>query len=189
MLFRSKEKGKGTGLGLSTVYGIVKQSGGEILCDSEPGKGTSFKVYLPRVWEESLPENMPQKNYKAAGCTETILIAEDEKAIRNLLREALESVGYKTILAATGEESLLVCKEYQGPIHLVITDVVMPGMSGNLLAKSLKELRPGIKILYSSGHTDNAFFRQDILENGSLFLQKPYNLGTLYKKIREVLDS
>jgi two-component system cell cycle sensor histidine kinase/response regulator CckA len=186
--FTTKEKGKGTGLGLATVYGIVKQSGGNIWCYSEPGKGTTFKVYLPQVMDE-VPAAVPQKKGAKTACgTETILIAEDEETIRELASEMLSIAGYKVIPAANGGEALLACKNFKGTIHLLLTDVVMPQMSGKQLVQSLLELRPGLKVLFTSGYTDDAIVHHGFLDEGTPFLQKPFNMDTLTRKVRDVLD-
>ena len=187
--FTTKEKGKGTGLGLATVYGIVKQSGGNIWCYSEPGKGTSFKVYLPVAAQGAPPALQSRKETDPQRGTETILIAEDDNAIREIASALLRRAGYSVLPAANGGEALLACKNFPDTIHLLVTDVIMPGMSGKMLAKHLQELRPDLKVLFTSGYTDNAIVHHGVLDEGTPFLQKPYNRETLTRKVREVLDS
>jgi two-component system cell cycle sensor histidine kinase/response regulator CckA len=186
--FTTKEKGKGTGLGLSTVYGIVKQSGGNIWVYSEPGKGTAFKIYLPRVDEplEEAGEVVVQK--EIAGRGETILVVEDEEKVRQLTVQILRRQGYTVLEASQGNEASHICEQHKGPIHLMVMDVVMPGMNGRELAKSLEPHHPEMKVLYMSGYTDNAIVHHGILEKGLSFLQKPFTLEGLLRKVREVLD-
>jgi two-component system cell cycle sensor histidine kinase/response regulator CckA len=185
--FTTKEKGKGTGLGLSTVYGIVKQSNGYVFAQSEIGAGTTFYVYLPRVEdaaEEISPVTVPPNE---AGGTETVLLVEDEESVRELVHLTLVSRGYKVIEAENGEAGLRVAAECKEPIDILITDVMMPGMGGRDLAKQLLELRPGIGVLYLSGYTEDAIATQGVLSPGTAFLQKPFTLQNLAKKVREVL--
>jgi signal transduction histidine kinase/ActR/RegA family two-component response regulator len=186
--FTTKEKGKGTGLGLSTVYGIVKQSGGNIWVYSEPGKGTTFKIYLPRVDEplEEAGEKVVQK--EIAGRGETILLAEDEEKVRQLTGQILTQNGYTVLEASHGDEASHICEQHKGPIHLMVMDVVMPGINGRELAKSLEPHHPEMKVLYMSGYTDNAIVHHGILEKGLSFLQKPFSTDGLLRKVREVLD-
>ncbi len=186
--FTTKEKGKGTGLGLSTVYGIVKQSGGNIWVYSEFGKGTAFKIYLPRVDEppEEAGEKVVQK--EIAGRGETILVVEDEEKVRQLTVQILTKNGYTVLEASHGDEASHICEQHKGPIHLMVMDVVMPGMTGRELAKSLEPHHPEMKVLYMSGYTDNAIVHHGILEKGLSFLQKPFTLEGLLRKMREVLD-
>jgi two-component system cell cycle sensor histidine kinase/response regulator CckA len=187
--FTTKEKGKGTGLGLSTCYGIVKQSGGNIWAYSEPGRGTTFKIYFPKV-DESLKE--AKEEDKAAEIlkgTETILAVEDEIEVRKLVAEILKGRGYRVIEASDGEEAIKVAQKNSGDkIHLLLTDVVMPGMSGRELAEILAPHHPGLKILYMSGYTDNAIVNHGVLEEGVNYIQKPFTLDALARKVREVLD-
>jgi len=187
--FTTKEAGKGTGLGLSTVYGIVKQSGGNIWVYSEPGQGTTFKVYLPYV--DKLAEAMEKPTIAAAmpHGSETILVAEDEETVRKLACQVLRNSGYQIIEVPNSREALLASERYEGPIHLLLTDVVMPQMSGRELAKRLTSLRPTMKVLYMSGYTDDAIVHHGILEPGLAFIQKPFTPGTLARKVREVLDA
>jgi CheY-like chemotaxis protein len=186
--FTTKEKGKGTGLGLATVYGIVKQSGGYIWVYSEVGKGTTFKIYLPRT-EEEVDESGPgQSGVKAQQGTETLLLAEDEEAVRALVRNVLKEKGYRVLEASRGEEALELAEQYWGPIDMLVTDVVMPQMSGRELARRLVNLHPQIKVLYISGYADNADWYQGGLDSGVAFLQKPFSSEVLARKVREVLD-
>ena len=187
--FTTKEKGKGTGLGLSVVYGIVKQSGGEIWVYSEVGQGTSFKIYLPRV-EEPLEKARGRANKIEAlpAGTETVLVVEDEEEVRKLTVLVLKRQGYKILEAAQGGGALLICEKHDGPIHLMVTDVVMPGMSGHDLAKRVESLHPEMKVLYMSGYTDDAIVHHGVLEPGTNFIQKPFTPDSLARKVREVLD-
>jgi PAS domain S-box-containing protein len=188
--FTTKEQGKGTGLGLSTVYGIVKQSDGFIWAYSEPGRGTSFKIYLPRVEGDVVPalEVVPTPVELPHG-VETVLLVEDEEAVRNLVRTILQEYGYTVLEAYHGAEALRVAIRHEGPIHLLLTDVVMPLMSGRQLADKLAPLRPDMKVIYMSGYTDHTIVHHGILEPGTTFLQKPFTPGALISKLREVLDS
>jgi len=186
--FTTKKEGKGTGLGLSTVYGIVKQSGGNIWVYSEPGKGTTFKIYLPRV-----DEPLKELREKAMGVEiprgdETILIVEDDEVVLKLAVRILSDQGYKVLQAPQGLDAFLICAEHDGPIHLLLTDVVMPKMSGRELAETLISLRPGIKVLYMSGYTDNTITHHGILDEGTNYIQKPFSVAALARKVREVLD-
>jgi PAS domain S-box-containing protein len=189
--FTTKERGKGTGLGLSTVYGIVKQSGGNIWVYSEPGQGTAFKIYLPRDLSASVTvtsSRLAAVPTPSTG-TETILVVEDEEAVRDIARRILREAGYTLLTAASPENALLTCKTQQGKIHLLVTDVVMPQMSGRLLAERLALERPGIKVLYMSGYTDDAIVHHGTLAPGTNFIGKPFSAADLTRKVREVLDS
>ncbi len=186
--FTTKEQGKGTGLGLATVYGIVKQSGGYIWVYSEPGKGTTFKIYLPRVQEVAPLAKKVEGNVRATAGSETILVVEDNEAVRRFVREILEAKGYTLLEAGGSEEALKLAESHPEPIHLFLTDVVMPRMNGPELAAHLAPLHPEVKVLYMSGYTDNAVVHHGILESGTHFLQKPFNPETLARSIREVLD-
>ncbi len=187
--FTTKELGKGTGLGLATVYGIVKQSGGYIWVYSEPGQGTTFKVYLPRL-EEAVETAQPEREIvRPARGSETVLLVEDEENVRQLVRQTLEKNGYTVLEARAGAEATQLSAQHPGPIHLMLTDVVMPKMSGRELAERLALLRPGIKVLYMSGYTDNAIVHHGVLDPGTAFLQKPFTAADLGQKVREVLDS
>ena len=182
---------KGTGLGLSTVYGIVKQSGGYIWVNSEPGKGTSFKIYLPRIAERAEPAQVVASNESAfiEPGTETILLAEDEANLRYLARQFLEKQGYKVIEAADGAVAMQIAVAHEGVIHLLLTDVIMPGMNGRELAQRIAEIRPQTKVLYMSGYTENVIGHNGTLDAGVRLLQKPFTLRDLKSKVREVLDS
>jgi two-component system cell cycle sensor histidine kinase/response regulator CckA len=186
--FTTKERGKGTGLGLSTVYGIVKQSGGFIWVYSEPGKGTTFKVYLPRIDGSN---DQPRTEDKAAISfqgSETVLIIEDEAAVRLLASRILRNHGYTVLEASDGTEALHISREYKDKIHLIITDVVMPGMSGTALVSRIQDERPDIRALYMSGYTDNAIVHHGMLDSDVAFLQKPFTVGGLARKVRDVLN-
>jgi two-component system cell cycle sensor histidine kinase/response regulator CckA len=186
--YTTKEKGKGTGLGLSTVYGIVKQSGGNIWVYSEPGQGTTFKIYLPREEEplEEIREKVVKEEFPRG--SETVLVVEDEEEVRKLAVRILQKQGYKVLEASQGNEALFICEQHEEPIHLLVTDVVMPGMSGRELSERLTSLRPEIKILYMSGHTNSAIVHHGVLEPGVNLLQKPFTPEALARKVREVLE-
>jgi two-component system cell cycle sensor histidine kinase/response regulator CckA len=186
--FTTKEKGKGTGLGLSTVYGIVMKSGGNIWVYSEPGLGTTFKIYLPRV-DESLEEMREKVTREELPCGgETILVVEDEEDVRRLAVRVLERQGYTVLETSCGDHALVLSKERKEPIHMILTDVVMPGMSGCQLADQLLPLHPKMKVLYMSGYTDNAIVHHGVLEEGINYIQKPFTIDGLAKKVREVLE-
>jgi PAS domain S-box-containing protein len=187
--FTTKGPGKGTGLGLATVYGVVKQSGGYIYVYSEPNRGTTFKIYLPQVNAE-LDKLAPDtgKRRSARG-SETILFVEDEQSVRELVRDYLVSAGYCMLEASDGVQALRVAAAHPGPIHMLITDVVMPHLSGPELVAKLSPQRPDLKVLFISGYTDDTVFRHGVLEGGVAFLQKPFNLKALSQKIREVLSN
>jgi len=186
--FTTKEPGKGTGLGLATVYGIVTQSGGYIWVYSEPGHGTTFKIYLPRV-DESSPAAHAEQVARVPKGTETILVVEDEEALREITREILTGQGYTVIEAPSGAAALKLAEQHTGPIHLLLTDVVMPGMSGRELAQNLAARQPAMKLLFMSGYTDDAIVRHGVLEEGTAFIQKPFTLASLTTRVRDVLDS
>jgi PAS domain S-box-containing protein len=186
--FTTKEQGKGTGLGLSTVYGIVKQSGGHLWVYSEMGKGTTFKIYLPRVDEIIESDEARDTLAELLQGRETVLLTEDEEQVRQMIRMILEMSGYCVLEASDGEEALSIYKQHEGQIDLVMTDVVMPQMSGRELAQSLEVLHPGIKVLYMSGYTDDAIVRHGLLDQEIAFLQKPFTPDVLIRKVREVLD-
>ena len=186
--FTTKEKGKGTGLGLATVYGIVQQSGGTVNVYSEPGHGTSFKCYLPRA-SEAVEAPAPESAASAATGSETILLAEDEEAVRKAVRQTLTRHGYRVLETAGGPAALALVKSHPGPIHLLLTDVVMPGMSGRELADRLTARRPEVRVLFMSGYTDDAVVRHGMLEPGLAYLQKPFCPDVLAEKVREVLDA
>jgi len=202
--FTTKDQGKGTGLGLSTVYGIVRQSGGHIRLDSEPGKGATFHVYLPRV-EQSRPalargvsgqgegtvvgRDEARERTEARRRRETVLLVEDAKRVRQVVREILEMNGYEVLEARHGAEALRLSAQHQGLIQLMVTDVVMPEMSGRELAQRLMPLRPDMRVLYMSGYTDDAIVRHGVLDSGIAFIAKPFTPDGLAAKVRDVLDS
>jgi CheY-like chemotaxis protein len=186
--FTTKEVGKGTGLGLSTVYGIVKQSGGNIWVYSEPGVGTVFKVYLPQVGAAEGTTEKPAPDIKEFRGSETILLVEDEDVVRGLTRKILVEAGYKVLDARSGDEAIRLCRHYRGPIDLLLTDVVMPETSGKEVAERLQELRPAARVLFMSGYTDEAIVRHGVLDENVDFIQKPFTWTRLGKKVRDVLD-
>jgi signal transduction histidine kinase/ActR/RegA family two-component response regulator len=188
--FTTKEPGRGTGLGLSTVYGIVKQSGGYIWVDSEEGKGTRVHIYLPRVrvGQRSNAESRRLHPTSTPRGSETLLLVEDEEGVRDLIREWLAGHGYEVLTAGNGVEALEVIAGFDGQIDLLLADVVMPQMGGPALAKRLTTLRPETRVIYLSGYADEALGDRQVLENGAAFLQKPFALESLVRKVREVLD-
>ena len=185
--FTTKGPGKGTGLGLATVYGVVKQSGGYIYVYSEVGRGTTFKIYLPQVTAKLDVTSPDAEKRRSSRGTETILFVEDEQSVRELVRDFLVGAGYCVLEASDGVQGLKVAAAHPGPIHMLITDVVMPHLSGPQLAAKLSAQRAGLKTLFISGYTDDTVFRHGVLEGGVAFLQKPFNLKALALKIREVL--
>jgi CheY-like chemotaxis protein len=185
--YTTKESGQGTGLGLSTVYGIVKQSGGYIWVYSEVGKGTTFKVYLPRV-KDAVQVSLPALAPTTRKGHETILLVEDEPAVRELTQMVLSERGYKVIEAQTPKDAERLAGNNGVEIHLLLTDVVMPGMSGRELAKRLTERYPNLRVLYMSGYTYNVIARDGTLEEGISFLQKPFTPQVLAERVREALD-
>jgi len=185
--FTTKEKGKGTGLGLSTVYGIIKQSGGYVLVESELRHGTTFRIYLPRVEDALEPAGAVGALSSQTRGSETVLLVEDEESVRQLVRETLESKGYKVLEADHGEAALQLAADHASEIDILITDVVMPGMSGRELSARLCATCPHTKVLYLSGYTEDAIAHEGVLESGTAFLQKPFTLQMLSRKVREVL--
>lgn len=185
--FTTKPKGKGTGLGLATLYGVVKQNKGAVTVYSEVGKGTAFRIYLPRYAEAGKPRESVVEVAEVLSGKETILLVEDEKMVRTMAERGLGNRGYKILACGTGQEALAVMDKMREPIHLLLTDVVMPEMSGPDLAKKVEEKRPGIKVLFMSGYTDEMMAAHGILEEGTHFIQKPFTPSTLAKKVREVL--
>jgi len=188
--FTTKEKGKGTGLGLATVYGIVKQGHGYVMVDSEEGKGSTFKVFFPRVAEEggaemsgsSLPES-------SVGASATILVVEDDEKIRTMIRRFLGSKGYNILEAGQAEDAFSLCELHKKNIKMIITDILMPGISGVDLAAQIRSLYPHIKILYISGYTDQINTLSDLTELKNNFLLKPFTAEILVGKVQEILDS
>jgi two-component system cell cycle sensor histidine kinase/response regulator CckA len=187
--FTTKEVGKGTGLGLSMIYGIIKQSGGNIYVYSEPGRGTTFKIYLPLVVEENGSRELCEAAPEGARGSETVLMVDDDNAVRDLIRKVLELEGYTILTAHNGQGALAACEAHQGRIDLLITDVVMPDVSGRELAERLTQECSETKVLYISGYTDDAIVRHGVLQEGTHFLQKPFTPQALVRKVRAVLDA
>lgn len=186
--FTTKEHGKGTGLGLSTVYGIVSQSGGHIAVESVPGQGTKFILHFPRLEDGSEPAAAPVAPAAASlRGAETVFVVEDEEVVRALICRSLRELGYRVIAAASGQEAMRRFQAHTGPIHIVVTDLIMPGMNGRALAEMLKALRPEVRVLYMSGYTDDVIARHGVLEPGTPFLQKPFTPRLLAEKLREIL--
>jgi CheY-like chemotaxis protein len=185
--FTTKEHGRGTGLGLSTVYGVIKQSGGHIWVYSEPGEGTTFKIYLPRVDGAVQAVETRAVSVDSPRGTETVLLVEDDEGVRELAGGVLAQSGYTVLAACGGEEALLLNERHANAIHLLVTDVVMPGISGRELAERLVPLRPNIKVLYMSGYTDDAVVRHGVLAEEAAYLQKPFTPTGLLLKVRQML--
>jgi two-component system, cell cycle sensor histidine kinase and response regulator CckA len=185
--YTTKESGRGTGLGLSTVYGIVKQSGGYIWVYSEPAKGSTFKVYLPRIEEPAEEMATPQLQLNSQRGSETILLVEDEEAVRDLIQTVLSEQGYDVIPSRDPQHALQIAETFTHEIHLLLTDVVMPGMGGRELATRVSTCRRGIRVLFMSGYTDNVITSGGMLEKGITFLQKPFSPAQLVQKVRDVL--
>jgi CheY-like chemotaxis protein len=188
--FTTKEAGKGTGLGLSTVYGIVAQSGGSICVDSAPGRGTTFLVYLARaaVRAAERRQTEPASPTSRSG-TETVLIVDDEAALRAVAARILGRSGYRVLTAGSGGEALQLVERHDGPIDLLLSDVVMPGMSGPQLGERLRQRDPGLKLLFTSGYTDDVALRHGLGGDRLQFIPKPYSVADLTRKVREVLDA
>jgi PAS domain S-box-containing protein len=187
--FTTKEKGKGTGLGLSTVYGIVKQSGGYVTVYSEPGRGTTFKVYLPRVDEPLDQAAATPPSPEPPVAWETVLLVEDEGALRSMIQEILQEAGYTVLPAATSDAALDAVRSHPGPVHVMVTDVVLPRMGGRELAEQVAALRPSLRVLYMSGYTDEAIVHHGMLDPGMHFLQKPFTADDFLRRIRELLGA
>jgi two-component system cell cycle sensor histidine kinase/response regulator CckA len=187
--FTTKEVGKGTGLGLATVYGVVKQSGGYIWVDSELGKGSSFQIFLPCIEERVAPAVANRPPTENLVGTETVLLVEDAEALKKLTRSFLVEHGFQVLVASNGDEAIQVARNHRGPIQLLVTDVVMPGMNGRILAERLRPSQPGLRVLYISGYTDSFIAGHGVLEEGTHLLHKPFTEETLIRKVREVLDA
>ena len=188
--FTTKERGKGTGLGLATVFGIVKQNRGHIGVYSVPGRGTTFDVYLPRAKRALAPSQERSAAIEpSAQGSETLLVVEDETQVRELVCDILIAQGYRVLTAEDGVDALQVAQRHEGPIHLLISDVVMPRMSGRALADQLRAMRPEIRVLFTSGYTDDAILRHGVKDRGTDFLAKPFDLETLARRVRAVLDA
>ena len=188
--FTTKEVGKGTGLGLATCLGIVKQNGGHIWVYSEPNQGTTFKIYLPHVEATASPSSQSDLAYDLPQGTETILLVEDEPAVRELTAHVLRQQGYTVLVATHGDEALHLAQEQAGSeIHLLLTDVIMPHLGGKALAEQLSATYPKLKVLFMSGYTDDAIVHHGVLEPDIDFLQKPFSPSSLAHRVREVLDT
>jgi PAS domain S-box-containing protein len=185
--FTTKELGKGTGLGLSTVYGIVKQSNGSIWVESHPDRGTTFRIYLPQVAQPRNQEEHSVPASEALGGSETILIVEDEQSLRKMTRESLEIAGYRVLEATDVYDAICIAEQHKEPIHMLVTDMVMPKMSGTALAEKVREIRIGIQVIYVSGHTDSSLLRHQLTAENTSFLQKPYSRNDLLREIRKLL--
>jgi len=186
--FTTKEEGKGTGLGLAMIHGFIKQSGGHVFVDSEPGRGSTFKIYVPEVEDALSSVPLPPAIEKTLHGDETILLVEDEVPVRSLARHVLQTYGYTVLEAARGDEAVQLAETHQGTIHLLVSDVVMPGISGRQLAERIVALKPGIKVLFLSGYGDGAVVRHGILASEIAFLQKPFTPIALVRKVRNSLD-
>ena len=187
--FTTKELGNGTGLGLSTVYGIIKQSDGFIEVASKSGVGTTFKIFLPASGEAAETIELMSAETEPLRGSETILLVEDEEILRQLIKNALEMNGYKVLEARDSREAIMICEQYQEPIDLMLTDVVMPQMNGQALAHRLVQLRPELKVVYMSGYAEDVLFRHGVLDPKIAFLQKPFRQYEMTAKVRKVLDS
>jgi CheY-like chemotaxis protein len=188
--FTTKPVGQGTGLGLATVHGIVKQSGGDVWVYSEPGCGTTFKVFLPRVAAPATPADPVAPPTALPRGTETILLAEDEAPVRELVRNVLTEQGYAVLAAANGRDALAVSGRHAGPIHLLLTDMMMPGMTGLELAARLRPGRPAVQLLFMSGYIEHDLLTAEVLQAGAThFLQKPFPVGELCRRVRRALDA
>jgi CheY-like chemotaxis protein len=187
--FTTKAAGVGTGLGLPMVYGFIKQSGGHIEVSSEVGRGTTFRIYLPRSMDATRPAARAAESRVRATGTETVLLAEDEEAVRRLASRVLQSSGYTVLEAKNGEEAVAISEQHEGAIDLLVTDLVMPRMSGRQLAAAMSLARPSMRVLFMSGYTEQVLRRPDTPEPSVAFLQKPFSPSDLARKVREVLDS
>jgi CheY-like chemotaxis protein len=187
--YTTKERGKGTGLGLSTVYGIVQQSGGHIWCYSEVGHGTTFKIYLPRVQAADEPSGVVEAHLAPRAGSGTLLLVDDDDAVRTAAGRILRRQGYTVLAAASGAEALEIAEQYADPIGLVVTDMVMPEMGGPELASRLRALRPELMVVFMSGYTEDAALRNRLLEPGAVFVEKPFTFEALTSKVRDALDA
>ncbi|MEZ0228734.1 MAG: ATP-binding protein, partial [Planctomycetota bacterium] len=187
--FTTKPVGKGTGLGLSTVYGIVKQSGGHISASSEVGRGTRFEILLPRTTGVAEKWQRPAPHAASSAGRETVLLVEDNNTVRALVRELLETSGYHVIAASHGDEALAISASHAGAVHVLLTDVIMPGMNGPQLHARLLNTRPGMPVVFMSGHTDGVLQRQGVLDPGQAFIQKPFTIAALSQELRKVLGA
>jgi PAS domain S-box-containing protein len=187
--FTTKEAGKGTGLGLAMVYGFVKQSGGHVEVDSGPGRGTTFRLFLPRTELAETSPSLDEEDLRISGGDETILLVEDEEALRALVRQVLQSYGYTVLEARDGQDGLWMAGQYQGTIHALVTDVVMPRMGGRELAEQLIRKRPDLRVLFMSGHTGDPALRRGEAPMDAAFVQKPFSPLALARKIRQLLDA
>jgi two-component system cell cycle sensor histidine kinase/response regulator CckA len=187
--FTTKPAGQGTGLGLSTVYGIVRQTGGHIWAYSEPGHGSTFKVFLPRVWERLAERYERVRAPRHPRGSETVLLVEDEEIVRTLVQEMLEDDGYVVLAAAGGGEALELARAYEGQIDVLLTDVVMPGLSGQQLAGQLVDERPDVRVLFASGYAEDAIANHGVLRPGTAFLEKPFTAPELASTLRRLLDA
>jgi len=186
--FTTKPLGTGTGLGLAMVYGAVKQNGGSIEVYSEPGHGTTVKMYFPRMEGMSVAEPEPMEAKELQSGTETILLVEDDPRVREFTVGTLKQLGYTVLPYENGEEALAAVKHYPQAIHLLLTDVILPGMNGRVLAEAVLRMRPEVKVLFASGYTDNIIIRHGVLEKGIHFIGKPFSVHALARKVRELLD-
>lgn len=185
--FTTKPQGKGTGLGLAMVYGIVKQNEGFILLESEAGQGTAVGIYFPRTFDATVTE--PADSSTGSGGTETVLVVEDDSHVREVALRSLRAGGYRAIVASSGREGLEVAAREEGPVHLLVTDLVMPGLNGRELAKELRRRRPDLRVLYISGYAGDEVSRAGIFEAGMELLEKPFTAALLRKRVRKVLDA
>jgi CheY-like chemotaxis protein len=185
--FTTKQAGKGTGLGLSTVYGIVNQSGAHIAVESRMGEGTTFKIFFPRISEQVKPL-VAEPTVAKSGKQETVLLVEDEDAVRSLASTILKSHGYKVLEARSGEEAIALSRKHSGPIDALVTDVIMPHMSGREVAEAVQRIRKDIRVLYISGYTDDVISHHGVLTPGTAFLQKPFSPEGLATKVHDLLN-
>jgi two-component system, cell cycle sensor histidine kinase and response regulator CckA len=187
--FTTKAPDRGTGLGLATAYGVVQQSGGRIVVESEPGQGARFTIYLPRVDAPARPRTVAAEPARVSGGTETILVVEDEPALRAITRRMLAGAGYTVLEAGNGTEALALVAALSGPLDLLLTDVVLPGMSGRQLAERLTAVRPATRTLFMSGYTDDAILRHGVLEEPGRLVSKPFSPAGLRRRVRDALDA